>query len=156
MKKWLYGLLLLSVTACNSPEGDGQQRNVTIEKVATQPVGTIVAADSMVIQPQDYSGMELVSGAGSQLFIVRIKTTAHTAKGIYGIDAVWGTNNNTMQFSMPRGAETVIPILRRESAPYSYIVGFYYGSDTTFYDYYRVSAGRTGLNAGYTKAYLFQ
>jgi hypothetical protein len=156
MKLWLYCLLVIGVTACNPPKQEGEKPLVTAAEVAKQPPGTVIAADSIAILPQDYTDLKLVAGSGKPTFIVRVRTTEHMHKGAYSIDAIWGTNANEMQFSMPRGAEDAIPILRRDTQPYSYIIGFYYGNDTTFYDYYSIVGGKNGLGAKYVKAYLFQ
>jgi hypothetical protein len=156
MKLWLYSLLAICITACNSSQQDGRMPEQSIKEVVKQPVGTVVAVDSMAILPQDYSDLQLASGSEKPSFIVKVKTTEHTSKGTYAVEATWGANVNDMQFSMPRGAEDAIPVLRRQSQPYAYIIGFYYGDDTTFYDYYSVKGSKDGLNAKYEKAYLFQ
>lgn len=156
MKHWVYCLFVIGITACNSPQQDEQKPQLEIAEVVKQPVGTVICADSIAILPQDYSDMALVTGSGRTEFIVRVKTTEHTHKGTYEIDATWGANANNMQFSMPRGAEDAIPVLRRDIQPYSYIIGFYYGDDTAFNDYYSIKGGKEGLNAKYVKAYLFK
>jgi len=55
---------------------------------------------------------------------------------------------------MPKGAEDIKPIIRKGSTPYTYIIGFKVAGDTTFYEYFQVSATNTDMKMGYIKAYI--
>ncbi len=107
--------------------------------------GYVVAADSMEATTPDK--------LNHFFFTVRVIADSNIASGVYDVDADFGPNFSTSQFTMPKGAETLTPILRKGSAPYTFIVGFKVKDDTTFYDYFEVSSNGHATKMQYIKAY---
>lgn len=89
-------------------------------------------------------------------FSVFIKAGEQSNKGIYDVLAVYGHDSAASQFTMPRGGERLKPLLKKSDEPSTFIVGFHYGSDTAFYDYYEVSGARGSISMRYLKAYSFK
>ena len=57
---------------------------------------------------------------------------------------------------MPAGGEHLKPVIREGSKPYSYVVGFYYGKDSAFYEYFLVVGGAKKIEMKYIKVYSFK
>ncbi|RYE22757.1 MAG: hypothetical protein EOP51_12430 [Sphingobacteriales bacterium] len=135
-------ILAICIAACNS-ETKQQAENKKLEQIVkTQPAGTIIAADSI-----PYNKLNNFH------FAVTVKTTEASDKGTYAIETTMGHNTAASKFTMPRGAENVVPVMHRVADSTAFIIGFYYGSDTTFYDYYQVNAIMDNIEMKYTKAY---
>ncbi len=117
---------------------------MTQEIVRTQSPGTTIVTDSI-----------LYDRLNNFYFTVAVKTTDRSHKGTYEVTASIGPSIATSNFTMPRGAEDVVPVMRRIKDSTSFIIGFYYGKDTTFYDYYQAKAVMSNIEMKYTKAYRF-
>lgn len=91
-------------------------------------------------------------------FYFSVKVVANEASkyGTYTIKASYGPNDATSQFTMPKGGEHFLPVIQKGTEPYTYIVGFHYENNKTFYDYYQVSAQRGQIAMKYLKAYSFK
>ncbi len=136
--------VLLIVASCSGhKDNDGDNGTYT-----PPPAGNTVAADSVKIadDPNNFT------------YKVTIKAgTNSAAYGVYDVIAEWGPNTAASQFTMPRGGEKLKPIIKKGTAPYTYIIGFHYGNDKkTFYDYYQVSGNKGMIEAKYLKAYSFK
>ena len=137
----LLASLSITVLSCHTNAGSEQQYK---EKTFPKP-GTVVAADEMPVKdPLNH-------------FTFGIKVIADTAvkQGVYDIHANYEFFTRDDQFIMPKGGEDFRPAIRRDTAPYTYIIGFKVPGDTTFYDYFQVSASKTGMSMKYVKGYTF-
>lgn len=145
MKKLAFLLVgVCALTSCKQNAGEGKD---TVAKEIGK-AGQIIAADSMAIEEDELN---------RRVFSVSIITTAESnSKGKYDIDAGCGFNKAHSGFAMPRGGERLRPVLRRGAEPYTYIVGFYNADDTTFHEYYSISAANCNMMMKYIKAYVFQ
>jgi hypothetical protein len=148
--KFVWLLLPLFLTlSCNN---DTRNRNAATsgknEYGAGYPApGTVVVADSMVI-PDPLNEL---------YFSVRVVANEQSQNGIYDVEVRYGYNDAATQISLPRGADKPLrPALKRSEQPFTYIIGFYHGDDPTFYDYFRVSAGKGQTQMKYIKTYSFR
>ena len=133
------GILFFCVwTACNNIKP--AKRN------ATEP-GMLVAADSMPIVEDRLNDL---------YFSIRLETTEKSDSGEYYLEAAWGYNLAQTNIRYPKGLEDVRPVIRRNHDDYSYIVGFFTKDDSTFHDYYNVSAQQGSIHMKYTKTYFLQ
>ena len=89
-------------------------------------------------------------------FSVTIKADSQIEKGIYDVTASWGHNIADSKFTMPKGGESLVPILRRGNKPYSFMVGFKAGKDTAFNEYYAITGENGTIKMQYTKSYSFE
>lgn len=146
MKKLTYLSILVVVlfTACKNESPEQLKSDEIKEIIKTQPPGTLLDADSMHYDEDDLNNF---------YFTVKLRTTKYSHRGTYAVETNLGPNIANTQFTMPRGAEEAIPIVHKSSEPYTYIIGFYYNSDTTFYDYYKVSLYMGTIQMAYSKAY---
>lgn len=117
------------------------------EVVKTQPAGTLLAADSMRFTEDKLNNF---------YFAVKLKTTEYSSKGTYAVEASVGPKEAASKFTMPRGGEEVVPVLKKGNEPFTYIIGFYYNNSNTFYDYYMISADANTIQMKYTKAYAIK
>ncbi len=135
-------LLTIMLSACSSDmESTGNAATNTIKP------GTEILADSIPI---------LEDNLNNQQFSIHVFTNDSSVNGSYDVQTEWGYNIATTTMRMPYGGENNKPILRRASAPYTYIIGFRFEDDTTFREYYEVSGNRGQIKARYTHAYTFQ
>jgi hypothetical protein len=137
-----YTIILLAgllFAACNADKKEKDYSKL--------PAGTLIAADSMSIAEDSLNQSQ---------FSVKVTTTAKTAEGKYGVQANWGYNPAETQFTLPKGGETFIPVLRKGQQPYTYIIGFNIPDDTTFYDYFQVQGNQGGIRMQYIKTYSFE
>jgi hypothetical protein len=88
-------------------------------------------------------------------FSVKVIADSDVTDGVYDVDAEYGPNFDEGKFTMPKGIEDVKPIIRKGSAPYTFIVGFRIAGDTTFNDYFQVSSTKHSTKMEYIKAYTF-
>ena len=89
-------------------------------------------------------------------FSIQIVTTNYSKNGTYFVQVAYGPNTAKNEFTMPRGGAHLKPVIKKGSEPYTYIIGFYFGKEKTFYDYYEVSADKGQVKMQYIKAYTFQ
>ena len=112
------------------------------------------------VKPGDVIAKDDIPVAGDSLnqfhFTVTVKADSDVDKGVYAITAVWGNNTAESKFMMPKGGESIQPILRQSSKPNAFIIGFKAGKDTTFNEYYEVSGEKGTIKMMYVKSYSFQ
>lgn len=145
MKKLLPILLtvLCTLAACRQNAGDPQHA----EEIAYTPpaAGTVVAK----------AATETDDELNHFTFSVLVTTGSMSDKGVYNVVAVYGHDTAQGQFTMPKGGERLKPLLR-QSEPSVFMVGFRYGNDTSFNDYYEISGRRGMIGMQYVKAYSFE
>lgn len=90
------------------------------------------------------------------VFSVKIIADSMGREGVYNVNSVFGENVASSMFTMPKGGEKYKPILKKKSEMYTYIVGFHVPNDTTFYEYYEISANKGSILMRYVKSYTFQ
>ena len=88
-------------------------------------------------------------------FKVEVIADSAIANGVYDVDADFGPGFGEGQFTIPAGIEDATPLIRKGYEPYTYIIGFRLPNDTTFYDYFRVSATKHSIKMEYIRAYSF-
>src|SRR5262249_41844468 len=98
-------VLLCALTSSLASCGDQNSGKDPVKK-SPKP-GTIVASAEMP-----------VSGDSLNHFIFSIKVVAdsNVALGVYDVDADYGPNFAEGQFTMPKGGEDLVPVIRKENA----------------------------------------
>lgn len=140
----LVAILLLS---CSAPSGKNGSGDVGSSTYTPPAPGTIVATQSVpVVEDQ----------LNQSNYRVTVQATDRSSKGTYNVNVVFGNNTAQSEFTMPRGGETLKPLMRKGEEPYTFIIGFRSEDDDTFYDYYQVSASRGMIEMKYLKAYSFK
>ena len=76
-------------------------------------------------------------------------------RGVYDVEASYGPNTASGKFTMPKGGEDLLPVLKKGKMPCSFIIGFKVAKDTTFYEYFEVISTRTATRMEYLKGYTF-
>jgi hypothetical protein len=109
--------------------------------------GTIIAREEMPVVGDTLNKFT---------FSVTIKVDSEVDKGVYDVTATWGHNTANSKFTMPKGGEDLVPILRKSNKPNAFIIGFKAGKDTTFDEYIEVSGMNGTIKMIYTKAYSFE
>lgn len=139
--------LLIGISCKNSTKSSESDTSATKKfGDGTPPKGTVVAADSMII-PDPLNEL---------YFSVAIVATDESQNGIYDIVARYGYNDAATSITIPDGGgKTITPAIRRANEPFAYHVGFFYGEDTTFNDYFLVSADKGQTKMRYIKSYSF-
>jgi len=132
----------ISQVACNSSNDEKTTGN---NKQFPKP-GTVVAAAEMPVTDDPLNKFT---------FSVKVIADTNVRSGEYDVDADYGPNFAEGHFTMPKGGEYLVPVIRRDNAPYTYIIGFRLPGDTTFYDYFEVSSNRSSTKMQYVKAYTF-
>ena len=110
------------------------------------------AAGTIMISGQ----MPVKESLNNSIFGVTVTADSLTKDGVYDICTIFGFDTARGQFSMPKGLENYKLVIRKENEPYTYMIGFRVPKDTTFYDYFLVSAGHSTISMKYVKAYSFQ
>jgi hypothetical protein len=137
--------VLLIVASCSDHKENAGTNNATY---TPPPAGITITADSVKITGDPLNNF---------IFSVTVKANSNTQRyGVYDVVTAWGPNIAKGQFTMPRGGENLKPLLKRGTAPYTCIIGFCYGTDTTFYDYYQAAGNRGSVEMKYIKAYSFK
>ena len=145
--KYFAILTFALISACKDRSPEQQQIKEIEEVVKTQPAGTLLAVDSMRFTEDELNDF---------YFVVKLKTTEYSAKGTYAVEANVGPKVAASKFTMPRGGEEVVPVLKKGNEPFTYIIGFYYNNNNSFYDYYMISADANTIQMKYTKAYAIK
>lgn len=89
-------------------------------------------------------------------FSVKIVATQYSKSGTYDVVAAWGPDVARSSFTMPQGADNLKPILQKGKEPNTYIIGFHYGDDSKFYDYYEIDGAAGNIGMKYIKGYSFK
>lgn len=141
---------MLLFSACNSQssvKGNEPVSTETTNQYVPPAPNTIVAQARMPIKEDTLNHF---------IFSVQIVTTNYSKNGTYSVHAAYGPNIAKNEFTMPRGGSHLKPVIKKGTGPYTYIIGFYFGKEKTFYDYYQVSADKGQIEMQYIKAYTFQ
>jgi hypothetical protein len=131
-------LAFLIITSCNSETAHKQ-------KDIPKP-GALIASAEMQVNDDTLN---------KSMFTIKVVADSDVQKGVYDVTVTYGANTAEGKFTMPKGGEQLAPLIRKSTAPYTYIIGFQMEGDTTFYDYFEVSSSRTNTKMQYTKAYSF-
>ncbi len=108
--------------------------------------GTVVASAEMPVEGDTLNHFR---------FTVKVIADSDVRSGVYDVDADFGPNFAEGQLVMPRGGGYLVPVIRKDTIPYTFIIGFKIAGDTTFYDYYRVTSSLKATKMQYIKAYSF-
>lgn len=148
MKKvLLLPVLLLLLQACSNPRKEALSSGST-DQYTPPAAGDTILRSSMPITDDKLNHFD---------FSVKIITNANSnTKGSYTVQTEYGYNTAQGEFSMPAGAEHLKPILKKSTEPYTYIVGFIYGDDSAFHDYFLIGGGRKQIEMKYIKMYSFK
>ena len=140
----IYLLLSILLLGCSQPEST--KKEMPVKKGNAPATNTVVASDSIRI-PDDlnelYFSIEVIAGPESD-------------KGVYEVLASYGPNDASGQVVMPEAEKLIIPEVRRDTQQFAYIIGFHYGTDTSFKDYFLVKADKGRTEMRYLKAYSFK
>jgi hypothetical protein len=148
MKKTiLVALSLLLLQACGNQKNEALSSGST-DQYTPPAAGSVVAQSSMPVIEDKLNHFE---------FSVKIVTNANSmAKGSYNVETAYGYNTANGELTMPAGGEHLKPVLKKGKEPYTYIIGFIYGDDSTFHDYFLVSGGHRQIEMKYIKIYSFK
>ncbi len=89
-------------------------------------------------------------------FSVEVISTPKSDKGVYEVLVTYRKYDASTQITMPKADEPIIPEVKKGTAPYSYIIGFHHGSDSSFKEYFLIEAERNSIKMRYLKAYSFK
>ncbi len=135
----------ISLAACHAapekPSSEGDWKSTE----APAP-GTVVAERVM----------EHTTVDGLNTFRFRVKVTKAAARGVYNVLAQDGPNKGETRFTLPKGGEDYMVMLRQIDETTRMEIGFRAPGNTTIYPYYEVVAEGKTIRAGYTHAYRFE
>jgi len=89
-------------------------------------------------------------------YSIRVIADSSGARGGYKVESAYGPNIASSKFTMPKGIEDNVPMLRKGPGACHYIVGFKLPDDTTFYTYYDILATSTTTKMAYINSYSFK
>ncbi len=121
--------------------------NATTDNYKFPTPGTVLDSVAMPIVGDTLNNM---------VFSVAVVADSNIAKGVYDVNVIYGKNEANGLFTMPKGAEKYKPAIRKSTEPYTYIIGFHAPKDTTFYEYFEVTAQKKTIGMKYLKAYTFE
>lgn len=124
MRKIL-SLALLVVAGCSNND----QKEIQ-HFYAPEP-GTIIISDSMPITEDELNEL---------YYTIKITATDSSQYGHYLLDVAYGYDEAQSTLIYPRLTKGLKPAVRRDTLPYSYIIGFKYDGEEDFKDYARVAA----------------
>ena len=147
MKKFVFlAFPFLLLQACSDRHG-GISSDSTEQYTPPAP-DRIVVQDSMPITKDTLNHFS---------FSVQVISSPNSAsKGAYTVSTAYGFNTAKGEFTMPAGGEHLQPLIKKGTEPYTYIIGFKYGKDNAFYDYFLVSGGDRQIEMKYIKVYSFK
>ncbi len=128
--------------SCNS--------NNNISKLKSVMPGTVIDKMEMPVLKTEEDKLN------DFIFSIAVSADSQIDKGIYDVTVQYKAFSTTEKFTMPKGIEQIIPEIRIGAKPYTYIIGFVMDKDTTFNEYFEVSAADNNLKMQYIKAYTFQ
>jgi hypothetical protein len=147
--RWISVVLFLCIAliACSnsntSPSG-----TPTTDQYTPPPPGNIVAYASMPVVDDPLNHFT---------FSVKVITDNKTATyGTYAVIASFGPDEASATLTMPHGGAHLKPLIRKGLGNYAYIIGFKFGRDSAFYDYFQVTGSKTTIKMAYLKGYNFQ
>jgi len=146
-KAILLPFLFLMLQACSNGRKEALSDGST-DQYTAPGAGSIVVESSMPITEDKLNHFN---------FSVKVVTDSNSStKGSYNVETEYGYNIAVGKFDMPAGGEHLKPVLKKGAEPYTYIIGFVYGSDSTFHDYFQVSGGHKKIEMRYIKLYSFK
>lgn len=89
-------------------------------------------------------------------FSIEVIATNESAKGVYEVLVKYGHNEASTQITMPDAHTLIVPEVKRSTDMNAFVIGFRYGNDTTFREYYLVNASKEKTEMKYLKAYSFR
>jgi hypothetical protein len=131
----------LAFTSCGSSQ---DKNNKESAKQFPKP-GTVVASAEMPVADDSLNHF---------VFSVKVIADSNIRSGVYDVDVDYGPNFAEGQFTMPKGGEDFVPVIRKVNAS-KFIIGFKVPRDTTFYDYFEVSSNKKSTRMQYLKGYTF-
>jgi hypothetical protein len=134
-----FGSAISMICSCNNTVKENKQKKFPKPGVTVAEAKMPIAEDAI----------------NHSVFAVKVIADSDIATGVYDVDADFGNNFAETKFAMPKGAEDATPVIRKGSAPYTYIIGFKIAGDTTFYDYVQVSSARNRTKMEYINVYSF-
>jgi len=140
----IYRLLPILLLGCS--QSRPEKKEMPVIKSDAPVANTVVASDSMRIPDnlnELYFSIEVIAGPQSN-------------KGVYEVLVNYGHNDASGQVIMPEAETLIIPEVKRDTQRFAYIIGFHYGSDTSFKDYFLVKADKGQTEMKYLKAYSFK
>lgn len=135
----LFIVLSLGMISCSDSKKDGQGDLLT--------PGTVIAEVKEQITEDTLNDFT---------FSLRVTADSNVTAGVYDVEVKFANNFATNAFTMPKGIEDVVPTIRKGNTKYSYIAGFQLAGDTTFYDYFEISASFDAIRMKYIKSYSFE
>lgn len=149
---FLLAFIIALFSACNNKPTPGNSiAEMPIKPGIPLAPGILIANDSM---PVDHDPLK-------KKFSIAIKTNLQTDSGYYDVLAVYNKDSARGLVRMPTSSVQLTPLLRHGDTANSYVVGFHFGNDTTFHDYFEISLQKDGLlkrtiKMEYIKAYTFE
>jgi len=134
--------LLLFFSACSNNKDQG----VPDAPAKFPKPGTIIATASRPVADDSLNKFT---------YSIKIIADSNIISGVYDVDADYGPNFAEGQFTMPKGGEHLVPLIRKGSDPFTYVIGFKVAGDTTFYDYFEVMSNHSTTKMQYLKTYTF-
>ena len=138
-------LFFLFLFSCNDPQPKKNEKDFIPTANIPKP-NTVVASDSIRIP----------DALNELYFSIEVIATDQSANGVYEVLVAYGYNDASTQITMPEADQPIIPEVRKGKEPFSYIIGFRYGKDTSFNDYFLVHAAKNQTVMKYLKAYSFK
>jgi len=143
--RWLIPILTLVACGQNARESETDRKAATHE-VSVPAANTVVASDSVRIP----------DALNELYFSVEVIATPETEKGVYEVLVNYGHNEASSQITMPDGDGSLLPKIKKGAVENTFVIGFLQGSDTTFNDYFEISATQKNIKMKYLKAYSFR
>ena len=138
MRKIALSFIAVAALGCHNKE--------EVRKKQFPKPGAVIASAEMPVTDDELNHF---------VFSVKVIADSNIASGVYDVDADYGPNYAMGQFTMPKGGEDLVPIIRRGASPYTFVIGFKQPNDTTFYEYFEVKSSRKTTKMQYLKAYTF-
>ncbi len=145
MRTYAYFIIIVFAVYCCSCNN-----NSTVSKLKSVMPGTVIDKMEMPVLKTEEDKLNHF------IFSITVSADSQIEKGIYDVAVQYKTFSTIDKFTMPKGIEQIIPEIRIGAKPYTYIIGFVMDKDTTFNEYYEVSAADNNLKMQYIKAYTFQ
>ena len=130
------------LTSCSTRENSTQAKSHQFPKPGT----TVANAERKITE----------DSLNDFRFQIRVIADSAVQNGVYNVDVDYGPNFASGQFTMPKGGEHLLPVIKSGNSPYTYIIGFRLPDDTTFYEYYEVSSNKQSTKMQYINTYSFQ
>ncbi len=138
----IFFLSVISFIRCEAPN-----KSISSTQRQFPKPGTVVAKAEKKIKEDTLNDSR---------FQIRVVADSAIENGVYDVDVDYGPNFASGQFTMPKGGEHLVPVIKTGSSPYSFIIGFRLPDDTTFYEYYEVTSNKQSTKMQYINTYSFE